>query len=327
MTATYWLDGEGARVAVGPASVLVGRSPDCDVVIDDLRVSRHHALFRMTEDGVEVIPFGREPVAVNGEPCIAPTTLRPGDRVACVEHGFTIVLAPPAAPPTPALLWGVERTKGALFRVTGASFRVGGAPDDQLVIAGWPPTVFTLHAVGDGMAIEALREGVSVGDAALAAGEFVRVEPNTRVAFGGTKLRVVALPGDPLKATDALHREGLPTSAELLFLPRGGRLTVRYGTRERSVYLSDRRCDLVATLLRPPPPFAPGDLIPEEVLLERIWPQKTQGRVELNTLVFRTRRDLIKADINGGEILERSGGGARFRAAEGAVLRVTTESA
>ena len=33
-----------------------------------------------------------------------------------------------AAPPTPALLWGVERTKGALFRVNGNAFRVGGAP-------------------------------------------------------------------------------------------------------------------------------------------------------------------------------------------------------
>ena len=133
---------------------------------------------------------------------------------------------------------------------------------------------------------------------------------------------MVALLGDPLKATDALHREGAPHQRRVSsFLParRPAHRPLRYRTRKRSVYLADRRCDLVvATLFARRRPSRPATLSPGGP--PRIWPQKTQGRVELNTLVFRTRRDLIKADINGGEIFEQNGGGgARFRAAEGAV--------
>jgi len=83
---TWWLESDGGRVVVGPASVLVGRNPDCDIMLPDARVSRHHALFRLTDDGVEVLPLGRQPVTVNGEERAAPTALRAGDRVDCLGH-------------------------------------------------------------------------------------------------------------------------------------------------------------------------------------------------------------------------------------------------
>jgi hypothetical protein len=320
---SYWLESDGGRVLIGPASVLVGRSPDCDIVIADPRASRHHALFRATDDGVEVLPFGRQPVAVNGTDRVTPTPLHAGDRVTCAGLSLTIVQAPAPKGEDPDVLWGVERTPGALFRLSHSPFRVGGAPDDHLIVMGWPPTVLVLHLVGNGLVLEAVGEGVVAGGP-LSPGDCVHLLPGARVACGSQSLRVVALPRDPTRVTDLSGRQSSPSSAELRFLPRGGRLTVRYGARDLSVYLPDRRCDLVASLLQPPAPFAPGELVPDGALLERIWPQLPQGRVELNTLVFRARKDLIKAGIDGASVLERSGGGVRFCLSPGAEVSVTT---
>ena len=277
----------------------------------------------MTEDGVEVIPFGRLAVAVNGEPRTVPTTLGAGDRVECSGQTFTIVTTLATQTSDPEVIWGVERSPGTLFRIAQTPFRVGGAPDDHLVVVGWPPTVLLLHSVGNGLALEAAREGVHCR-AALSPGECIRLAGGARITHGAQSLRVVALPRDPTKATAASTRDDLPTLAELRFMPRGGRLSLHFGARVFSVYLADRRCDLVACLLQPPAPFGLGELVPDEALIERIWPQQDQGRVELNTLVFRTRKDLIKAEIDGAALIERAGGGTRLRLAPGAVVRVLT---
>lgn len=317
----YWLECEGDRVFVGPASVLVGRDPECDIVLSDPRASRHHVLFRLSESGVEMVPFGRLPVAQNGEARTAPTPLRAGDRVECVGLTFVLVEAP-AQVPEADVLWGIERTPGALFRVTQGGFRVGGAPDDDLVVMGWERTVFVLHLVGNALDIEPLREGISAAGVRLEAGDCVRLRPGARVEHGGRSLRVVALPRDPTKATDTNAPEPRPTGVEMQFLPRGGRLTVSHGSHAACVYLSDRRCDLVASLLQPPRPFEPGELVPDEVLVGRIWPGQSAGRLELNTLVHRTRKDMAKAGLAGGTLLERLAGGVRFGLAPGAVVKV-----
>lgn len=318
----YWFEGHGGRVLIGPGSLLLGRGPDCDVVLSDERVSRHFALFRLTEDGVEVIPVGRQPVVVNGVAHAAQRPLAAGDRVECFGHTFTIVAGPPPPRAEPARAWGIERSRGALFRVAQTPFRVGGAADDHLHVVGWPASVFLLHRVGDALALEACCVGVSCPDA-LVAGACVHLESGARITYDSQTLRVVALPTDPASVTAATGRED-PLAAELRFLPRGGRLTLRFASGERSVYLPDRRCDLLACLLQPPPPYAPGDVVPDEALLERIWPDGSQGRVEINTLVFRVRKDLIKADIDGAALLAREAGGVRLRLAPGAPATVVT---
>jgi hypothetical protein len=321
MPRIYWLERDGGRVPIGPASVLVGRGPDCDVVLPDARVSRYHALFRLTEEGVEVIPFGRQPLVINGVARATPTELHPGDRVECFDQAFGIVETSPSQPPEADVIWGVERSPGALFRVTQSPFRVGGAADDHLHIAGWRATVLLLHRVGSSLALEAQRDGVYCG-AELAPGECVRLASGARITHAGQLLRVLALSVDPTQVTAATVPDDLPTAAELRFLPRGGRLTLRIGARERSVYLPDRRCDLVACLLQPPAPAAPGDLVPDEAVMDRIWASRAQTRIELNTLLFRTRKDLIKADIDGSALIAREGGSIRFCLAPGASVRV-----
>lgn len=321
---SYWLESDGGRVHIGPASVLLGRSPDCDVVMPDARVSRHHAIFRLTEDGVEVIPFGRQSILVNGEPHAAPAALRAGDRVECFGELFEIVESTPSQAPEAAIQWGVERSVGALFRVGRTPFRVGGSADDDLIIVGWRASVLLLHRVRDSLSLEALRAGVHCRGAELAVGECVPLTSGTKITHADQSLRVVALPSDPTRVTAAAGAEDLPTEAELRFLPRGGRLTLRFVGRECSVYLPDRRCDLMASLLQPPAPAPPGSLLADDLLIARIWPDGSQGRVELNTLIFRIRKDLIKADIDGAALVVREGGGVRMRLAPGAQARVIT---
>jgi Protein of unknown function (DUF3662)/FHA domain len=48
----------GSRVAVGAEPVVIGRLPDCDVVLNDPNVSRRHAEIRRTHDAVVVRDLG-----------------------------------------------------------------------------------------------------------------------------------------------------------------------------------------------------------------------------------------------------------------------------
>lgn len=317
---TYWIEHDGGRVAVGHASLLLGRGTDCDIVLSDERVSRHHALFRLVEEGVEVIPFGRQPLTLNGAVMTAPTTLRAGDRVGCLDRTFELVEVPSGVVEA-EVLWGIERSPGSLFRVSQSPFRVGGSTDDHLHIVGWPAAVLALHRVGASLSLEALREGVFCG-VELASGECVRIKSSARITYAGQLVRVLALPVDPSRVTAATVSDDLPTAAELRFLPRGGRLTLRIGGRERSVYLPDRRCDLIACLLQPPAPLAPGDLVPDDAVIGRVWANRAQTNTELNTVLFRARQDLIKADIDGTALIVREGGSIRFSLARGATVKV-----
>jgi ABC-type multidrug transport system ATPase subunit/pSer/pThr/pTyr-binding forkhead associated (FHA) protein len=69
--------------------VRIGRSPDNDVVLADLRASRHHAELRRVADGYEVVDLGsRNGTYVDGSP-VRRATLRPGDVVAIGRHQLT----------------------------------------------------------------------------------------------------------------------------------------------------------------------------------------------------------------------------------------------
>ncbi len=66
---------------VGP-EVVLGRSPDCQITIEDPLVSRRHAVIRVTEEGALIEDSGsRNGVRLNGQPLKNPTFLRDGDRI------------------------------------------------------------------------------------------------------------------------------------------------------------------------------------------------------------------------------------------------------
>jgi hypothetical protein len=77
----------GRRLLLPPTGGTVGRSRDCDVVLDDSGISRRHAEIRPTPDGWEVEDLGStNGVLVNGLAVHGREPLRGGERI---EFGST----------------------------------------------------------------------------------------------------------------------------------------------------------------------------------------------------------------------------------------------
>jgi hypothetical protein len=80
----------GRRLPVPPDGGVVGRSRDCDIVLDDTGVSRRHAELRPYDDGWTVADLGStNGVRVNGHDIHGPHPLRAGDRL---ELGSTEIV-------------------------------------------------------------------------------------------------------------------------------------------------------------------------------------------------------------------------------------------
>ena len=80
----------GRRLATPPEGGVIGRSRDCDVVLEDTGVSRRHAKLRHGPDGWTVTDLGStNGVRVNGQHIHGPHPLRAGDRI---ELGSTEVV-------------------------------------------------------------------------------------------------------------------------------------------------------------------------------------------------------------------------------------------
>jgi len=80
----------GRRLLVPPAGGVIGRSHDCEIVLDDAGVSRHHAELRPAADGWTIADLGStNGVLVNGEGIRGAHLLHTGDRL---ELGSTEAL-------------------------------------------------------------------------------------------------------------------------------------------------------------------------------------------------------------------------------------------
>src|SRR5688572_19797000 len=148
---------DGPSRRVGPAGVLIGRQRDCDIVAIDPAVSRRHALVRLTSDGAEVVPLGKTPVEVNGEPTTNARPLRNGDelRVPGLILGVTIEVPRPGKHATTGFV--LERAGGS-FGITHSPFVIGGGDSDDLVVKKWPASALLLHIAQGTLYVEA-RDG------------------------------------------------------------------------------------------------------------------------------------------------------------------------
>ncbi len=80
----------GRRMLLPPGGGTVGRSRDCDVVLEDAGISRRHAQIRPTPDGWQIEDLGStNGVVLNGRAIEGPHPLRAGDRI---EFGSTEAL-------------------------------------------------------------------------------------------------------------------------------------------------------------------------------------------------------------------------------------------
>jgi hypothetical protein len=81
---------DGRRLLVAPGGALIGRSRDCDIVLDDAGVSRRHARLRPAGEAWTIEDLGStNGVRVNGAQLRAPRALQRGDRI---EIGSTQVV-------------------------------------------------------------------------------------------------------------------------------------------------------------------------------------------------------------------------------------------
>jgi hypothetical protein len=72
---------DGSHVQIGEGPVTLGRLPECDIVLNDPNVSRRHAEFRRTNDGVVITDLGStNGTRVNGVP-VREQQLVSGDEI------------------------------------------------------------------------------------------------------------------------------------------------------------------------------------------------------------------------------------------------------
>ncbi len=80
----------GRRLPVPPRGATIGRSRDCDIVLDDSSISRQHAEIRPSRDGWTVADLGStNGVRLNGRTVSSAHALQAGDRI---ELGSTEIL-------------------------------------------------------------------------------------------------------------------------------------------------------------------------------------------------------------------------------------------
>src|SRR5262245_7640364 len=91
--------GDGASRRVDGLGILIGRGPDCDIVVADPKVSRRHALVHVDVEGCELVSLGRTPVLRNGKACGPRQRLVDGDQlqIASLALGVALEVDPRAA--------------------------------------------------------------------------------------------------------------------------------------------------------------------------------------------------------------------------------------
>jgi hypothetical protein len=314
---------DGPSRRVGPAGVLIGRQRDCDIVATDPAVSRRHALVRLTADGAEVVPLGKTPVDVNGEPTTNARALVNGDelRLPGLVLGVTIEVPRPSKNAPAGYV--LERN-GSSFGITHSPFLIGGGDSDDLIVKKWPASSLLLHLAQGVLYVEARDGDASKNGEPLEPGALEPLDFGDRLAYRDETFVIGHAQGRV--ATTAVGGSGdLPTRVQIEILPRGGRVVFTIGGREFPVYLADRRFDLMVALLRPPAEYKPGELVPDDTVRTIVWPRKPAvSRPEINMLISRCRRDLVDAGLAGPRLLERAqgGGATRVLLAPGAEVEV-----
>jgi len=304
---------DGALLRVGPEGLLIGREHGCDVLITDPTVSRRHVLLRVGAEGAELVPLGRVPVTLNGQPCSRPHPLADGDRLQVADQAF-VVQVERSGPGTSQS--GYRLVRGASsFAISHTPFQIGGAPTDDLILGGWPANALRFHIAQNELFVEVLHGSATKGEESIATGSLEAIDVGEVLVYLDEKLEI-AKAGDRAHTTVAVSINALPSKIMVELLPRGGRVVFSMPEGDHTVYLADRRLDLVMALLKPPSGFAPGDFIPDDVLRPLVWPRNPNViRSEINVHITRVRKDLLAAGLAGPRLLQRSPGGGGTRLA------------
>jgi len=312
----------GVRRRVGADGLLIGRASSCDIILVDDFVSSQHALIRQTTAGYELHSLGRNPTLLNDEEIDQVVLVESGDTIELPGSRFTFLIDAESRPESDA--WHVCLGRDR-YRVPQAPFGVGGARHDDLHISELPPGALTFFTAGDALLVEASEAGFSIDGAPLAPDEIRAVAHGQTITWGPVHLLVEAAAADARHATT--HMGGLAVLRRVRFkyLPSGGEIEVEIGRETVRCRLSELRCRLVVVLLDPPAPFSAGEFVADEVLIPKVWPrQPERSHYDLNTLVHRLRKDLLRVGLDPTRLIERAraGGGTRFQVHSGTKIEI-----
>jgi hypothetical protein len=96
----FWLEYQGRTFELRAGEILIGRSSNCHLVLDDGLVSRRHAQFIVSDDRVAIEDFSSaNGVFVNSKRVSGTETLKAGDQLQIGKQQF--VLCALARPPAP----------------------------------------------------------------------------------------------------------------------------------------------------------------------------------------------------------------------------------
>lgn len=303
---------------VGVGGLLIGRGPECDWIVLGTGVSRAHALVRMGTEGPQILVLGGQAGTVNGQRFEHAADLPDGADVEIAGVVFHVRYKP--APRH--VHWALQLDNGPLLGVARAPLSMGGGDNDRVLVEGLPPRAVRFSVVAGALFLDT-QVPVEVDGEAWTESTVMPVSPGSVIVVGGQRLRVrAAVPSGG--ATTPMPEDEPARAAYFEFMPVGGRLTLTFADRPVSVELSELHARLVAVLLSPPEGHTPGEFIPDEVILGKIWPRQAKQRTDLNTLVHRLRRSLLRHRLHPAAVLERAaqGGALRLRLAKSADVRV-----
>ena len=312
----------GARILVRDRGLLLGRGKDCDVILDDRRASVVHALVTPTLRGLEVVHLGRNPTRVSDTAIHHRAVLRDGDVLEIPGARFHVAVEPGVGWSREA--WVVEHPDGTHYSVRQLPFRVGGGADDHLQVVGWPAGALAFYVAQGSLAVELTAEATLDGDL-LPPDAVEAVEDGDTIEINRASITIRTVDVGGRDPTVMMAGAKLPTRAIFEFLPNGGKLELNFvSDAPVRVELSELRARLVAALLKPPGDWDAGEHVPDDALIPAIWPGSRRTRTDLNLLIHRTRKDLLRVGLNPSVILARAkkGGSTCFRLSPGAKVSV-----
>jgi hypothetical protein len=325
-----WLEGDnGRRISIGPRGLIAGRSLASDLLLTDATASRRAAFVYADLEGLWVVKVGRSSVKVNHTEVDDSQALREGDTLRFPGSAYVVHVG---APPSPeAASWVLRREAApaallALPRVhplTTSSFCMGGHPDDSLHIPGWPPSLVQLSPAQPSGWTATLGAGLALDGVPLDGPTQRRLTGDERLGYGGVVYRLVEV---AVTQRDTLHSLPVepPDRVSLQpMVPSGGSITLGFGELEVTTWVPGVRYDLLQALLSPPAPYAPGDPLPDAVLMPLVWGRQIPSdRKAVTTVLKRLRRDLEKGGLAGSLLVDRSQGRSTFRLAPGAQVEI-----
>jgi hypothetical protein len=311
---------QGAALRVGGLGLVIGRAPTCDLVLGEPEVSRRHVLLQFGLRGqLDIVPFPGAPTTVNGIAIATPVTANDGDVLA-FPGGASVCLAlrdgELGTTAGHAWLLGVHGRRIGLRR---ADLVLGGGDDDVMVEL-WPAAAALVTWRDDRPSLVPRIDGITRAGIALVRDVAVALAPGDLLVHGACTIEVILETVDPAPTARGAVRI---TAIALEMFPTGGIITITTTHGEHRALLAERRFALACALLAPPAPYTPGEFVPDETIIERVWPPGSSAdRGDLNQLVFRLRADLKAAGLAGLELIERYAKGGAARALVGATTSI-----